>query len=146
MNGPFRFSVRTRVEFADTDAAGVLYYGRYPRYIDQAVIAYRRHIGIDLLGPPGHLYVVRALDLRYHAAAFFDDALEIFARVARIGRTSHTIRVRVERDRDGDRTHLADGEVVVVGLDRYEGRPSAMPGALRDRIREFEGDRLEDVA
>jgi acyl-CoA thioester hydrolase len=143
VSGPFKFSTRTRVEFADTDAAGVLYYGRYPRYVDHAVMAYRRHLGLDLLGPPGHVYVIRALSLRYHAPARFDDPLELFVRVARLGRTSHTLEVRVERTDQDDPVHVADGEVVQVGLDGYAGRPSEMPAGLRERLRAFEGADLE---
>jgi acyl-CoA thioester hydrolase len=143
VSGSFKFSTLTRVEFADTDAAGVLYYGRYPRYLDRAVMAYRRNLEVDLLGPPGHVYVIRALSMRYHAAARFDDPLELFVRVARIGRTSHTLQVRVERLGNDERVHLADGELVQVGLNGYDGRPSQMPAELRERLRAFEGDDLE---
>jgi acyl-CoA thioester hydrolase len=141
--GPFKFSTVTRVDFADTDAAGVLYYGRYPRYLDRGVMAYRRNLGVDLLGPPGHVYVIRALELRYHAAARFDDPLELFVRVARIGRTSHTLQVRVDRVGGEAPVHVADGEMVQVGLSAYDGRPSEMPPELRERLRAFEGADLE---
>jgi acyl-CoA thioester hydrolase len=140
---PFRFSTLTRVDFADTDSAGVLYYGRYPRYLDRGVMAYRRSLGVDLLGPPGHVYVIRALQLSYYAAARFDDPLELFVRVARIGRTSHTLQVRIERVGEGAPVHVADGEMVQVGLSAYDGRPSEMPAGLRERLRSFEGAGLE---
>ena len=52
---PFRFSARFRVELADTDLGAVVYYGRYPVLVDRATIAYRRHLGVEPLGPPGHL-------------------------------------------------------------------------------------------
>lgn len=143
MSRPFRFSTLTRVDFADTDAAGVLYYGRYPRYLDRGVMAYRRSLGVDLLGPPGHVYVIRALQLSYYAAARFDDELELFVRVARLGRTSHTLQVRIERAGEEAPVLVADGEMVQVGLSAYDGRPSEMPGELRERLRWFEGDDLE---
>jgi acyl-CoA thioester hydrolase len=141
VSAPFKFSTVTRVEFADTDAAGVLYYGRYPRYLDHGVMAYRRNLGLDLLGPPGHIYVIRALSISYHAPAVFDDPLELFVRVARLGRTSHTLQVRVERV--GERPALvAGGELVQVGLDAYGGLPSEMPAEVRERLRAFEGEDL----
>ncbi|MDX6646399.1 MAG: acyl-CoA thioester hydrolase [Miltoncostaeaceae bacterium] len=142
MSGPYKFSALTRVEFADTDAGGVLYYGRYPRYLDKGVMAYRRNLGLDLLGPPGHVYVIRALAIRYAASAVFDDPLELFVRVARIGRTSHTLHIRV--DRIGELpVQLAEAELVQVGLDDYGGRPTEMPPELRERLRGFEGGDLE---
>jgi acyl-CoA thioester hydrolase len=140
---PFRFSLRTRVDFSDTDAVGILYYGRYPPYFDRALIAYRRHLGLPLLGDPGHVLVIRALRCEYHAPARFDDELEVFVRVARLGRSSQTAVLRVEEVSGGEPRHLADGQIVAVGLERYGGRPSPIPDHIRGTIAEFEGDALE---
>jgi acyl-CoA thioester hydrolase len=137
---PFRFSVRTRAAFSDTDTVGVVYYGRYPVYFDLALAEYRRHVGLPLLGEPGHLYLIRAVEAEYHASARFDDPLEIFVRLARLGRSSHTAEFRVE---GAEAEHLADGRLTIVGVDGYGGRPTAMPGAWRKRAIAFEGDALE---
>jgi acyl-CoA thioester hydrolase len=142
VSGLFKFSTTTRVEFADTDAAGVLYYGRYPRYLDHGVMAYRRNLGVDLLGPPGHVYVIRAMTISYHAPAVFDDPLELFVRVAKLGRTSHTLEIRVEKPGE-EPALVADGRLVQVGLERYGGPPSQMPAGLRERLQAFEGADLE---
>lgn len=140
---PFRFSVRTRVDFSDTDAGGILYYGRYAPYFDRAAIAYRRHLGIGLLGVPGHLFVMRSLSVQYHSSARFDDPIEVFVRTARLGRTSHAVALRVELVDGGEPVHLADGELVIVGVDAYGGAPSPMPPELRARIAGFEGPSLD---
>jgi acyl-CoA thioester hydrolase len=136
---PFRFSLRTRVDFSDTDAAGIVYYGRYPPFFDRAIIGYRRRLGLGLLGGPGHLFLVRAVHIEYHAAARFDDELEVLARVARIGRTSHTFALRVELLAEGRREHLGDGEITFVGVDRYGGVATPMPAWMREAIEAFEG-------
>jgi YbgC/YbaW family acyl-CoA thioester hydrolase len=39
---PFKFSASTRVGFSDTDAQGVVYYGRYMPYFDLARVEYHR--------------------------------------------------------------------------------------------------------
>jgi acyl-CoA thioester hydrolase len=140
---PFRFSGRMRVDFSDTDAAGIVYYGRYTHYFDRAAMAYRRHLGLPLLGGPGHALVVRALRIEFHAPARFDDPLEVFVRISRIGRTSHTFAMRVERLDPHATRLLADGEVVFVGLDRHGGRTTPFPDDQRRRIIAFEGDALE---
>jgi acyl-CoA thioester hydrolase len=139
---PFRFSVRFRVELADTDLGAVVYYGRYPQFVDRATIAYRRHMGVEPLGPPGHLFVVRALTLEYSSSARFDDELEVFVRTVRLGATSHTIDVRIERPGDGAAL-VAAGRFTVVGLESYGGRPSRMPAEMRDAIIRFEGGAIE---
>ena len=39
---PFKFCAPTRVGFSDTDAQGVVYYGRYMPYFDLARVEYHR--------------------------------------------------------------------------------------------------------
>lgn len=135
---PFRFSARCRVEIADTDLGGVVYYGRYAHLIDRAILAHRRHLGIPCLGPDGHLFVVRSLSVEYRASAAFDDEVETFVRVASLGRSSHVVEARLERI--GDRPeHLIDARAVIVGVQDYSGRPTRMPEAMRGAIAAFEG-------
>ena len=40
---PFGYAAYTRVGFSDTDAQGVVYYGRYLPYFDLARTEYHRH-------------------------------------------------------------------------------------------------------
>lgn len=145
-HAPFRLAVRTRVDVSDTDLGGVVYYARYPHFIDRAAMAYRRHLGIPLLGPPGHLFVVRSLDVDYRSSARFDDPLAVLVRTARLGRTSHTMEVAVTRaDEEGRPGRLLVGaRLVIVGVSDYDApRPTRMPGEVGERIRAFEGDGLE---
>jgi YbgC/YbaW family acyl-CoA thioester hydrolase len=56
---PFRFSARTRVGFSDTDAQGIVYYGRYNPYFDLARVEYLRYLDL-LLRVAGGDFVMRA--------------------------------------------------------------------------------------
>jgi acyl-CoA thioester hydrolase len=85
----FAFSARTRVGFSDTDAQGIVYYGRYNPYFDLARTEYLRSLGLLRYEGEGE-FVMRANDVEYFAPARFDDELEIHVRVARVGRTSIT--------------------------------------------------------
>lgn len=136
---PFRFSARSRVDVSDTDLGAVVYYGRYPVHLDRAVLAYRRHLGIPPLGPDGHLFVVRSLAIDYVGSARFDDEIEVFVRVAELGRIRHAMTARMERVGDGAPEHLADARLELVGLAAYGGRPSRVPDAMRDAVTTFEG-------
>src|SRR5207302_4445039 len=86
---PFKFSARTRVGFSDTDAQGIVYYGRYLPYFDFARVEYHRSLGLMQVEGPGD-FVMRAVHVEYLAPARFDDLIEVDVRVARIGRTSIT--------------------------------------------------------
>jgi acyl-CoA thioester hydrolase len=136
---PFRYSAIARVWFSDTDAQGVVYYGRYLPYFDHARTEYHRHLG--LVGVDGHDFVMRASTVEYHAPARFDDLLEIFVRHARIGRTSATYECAAYRMEDDALMVTATQTLVLVDLE--ERRPAPIPDAYRARIRDFEGDALE---
>ena len=50
---PFKYSALARVWFSDTDAQGIVYYGRYLPYFDHARVEYHRHLGttgVELTG------------------------------------------------------------------------------------------------
>ena len=79
---PFKYSALTRVWFSDTDAQGVVYYGRYLPYFDHARTEYHRHLGA--LPTSGCEFVMRASAVEYHAPARFDDLIEAFVRVSRV--------------------------------------------------------------
>ena len=87
---PFKYSSLIRVGFSDTDAQGIVYYGRYLPYFDSARVEYHRHLEMLVTEPREHEFVMRANTIEYHAPARFDDLIEVFIRVSRIGRTSVT--------------------------------------------------------
>jgi acyl-CoA thioester hydrolase len=139
VRAPFKFSARTRVGFSDTDAQGIVYYGRYLPYFDLARVEYHRKLG--LLGievGPGVEFVMRALTVEYHAPAVFDDEIEVYVRVARIGQTSATYEFAAYRAADDALMVNATQTLVLVDLD--ERKPCDIPDDFRTTIRELEGD------
>ena len=137
---PFKYSALTRVWFSDTDAQGVVYYGRYLPYFDHSRTEYHRHLGglrID-----GAEFVMRASEVEYHAPARFDDLLECFVRVQRLGRTSIAYDLCALRLPD-DGLMVTSTQTLVL-VDHETRRPTPIPDALREPIRAFEGaDLLE---
>ncbi len=59
--------------FSDTDAQGIVYYGRYLPYFDHARTEYHRHLGLSGPWIQGKDFVMRASTVEYHAPARFDD-------------------------------------------------------------------------
>jgi acyl-CoA thioester hydrolase len=138
---PFKHSARTRVAFSDTDAQGIVYYGRYNPYFDLARVEYLRRL--DLLrhrGEEGMEFVMRANVVEYFAPAVFDDEIEVFCRVARIGRTSLTYEFAAYRAVDDVLMVTASQTLVLVDLD--ERRAREIPDWIRERVGGFEGDDL----
>jgi acyl-CoA thioester hydrolase len=137
---PFKHSARTRVGFSDTDAQGIVYYGRYNPYFDLARVEYLRTL--DLLDLHADMdFVMRANAVEYFAPAVFDDEIEVFCRVARIGGTSMTYEYAAYRL--PDRTLMATARQTLVLVDLGQRRAQRIPDWLRERFREFEGPALE---
>jgi acyl-CoA thioester hydrolase len=126
---PFKFSARTRVGFSDTDAQGIVYYGRYNPYFDLARVEYLRSLGLlQRRGEVGD-FVMRANDVEYFAPARFDDELEIHIRVANIGRTSMTYEFAAFKVPEG--TLLVTAHQTLVFIDLENRRPIPIPNAYR---------------
>ncbi|HET7130295.1 MAG TPA: thioesterase family protein [Gaiellaceae bacterium] len=135
---PFRYAAYARVAFSDTDAQGVVYYGRYMPYFDLARVEYHRHLGRPHLGNVD--FAMRALTIEYLAPARFDDLLEIFVRVERIGTTSITYDHAAYRlnDEEGDEL-MATAKATLVCIDLDKRRAVAVPEAFGEQVTAFEG-------
>ena len=120
---PFKYSSLTRVGFSDTDAQGIVYYGRYLPYFDSARVEYHRHLELLVTEPREHEFVMRANTIEYHAPARFDDLIEVFIRVSKIGRTSVTYEHAAYRDEDDLLMVTATQTLVLVDLDERRACP-----------------------
>jgi acyl-CoA thioester hydrolase len=131
---PFKYSAFVRVGFSDTDAQGVVYYGRYMPYFDLARTEFHRHLGRVHLGDVD--FAMRAVNVEYVAGARFDDLLEVFVRVERIGTTSITYDHAVYRIEDDTLMATAKATLVCIALD--ERRAVPVPGTFREQIEAFQ--------
>ena len=109
-------------------------------YFDHARTEYHRHLG-RVAELEGRDFVMRASNVEYHAPARFDDLIETFVRVARIGRTSTTYECAAYRI-DGDELMVTATQTLVL-VDLAERRACEIPDGYRSLIRTFEGDDLE---
>jgi acyl-CoA thioester hydrolase len=138
---PFKYSALTRVGFSDTDAQGIVYYGRYLPYFDAARVEYHRHLRMLERERREHELVMRANTIEYLAPAMFDDLVEVFIRVARIGRTSITYDLAAYRVEDDLLMVTARQTLVLVDLE--ERKAYAIPERMIEQIAALEGSDLE---
>jgi acyl-CoA thioester hydrolase len=133
---PFRYAAFARVGFSDTDAQGVVYYGRYMPYFDLARTEFHRHLGRVYLGDVD--FAMRAVTVEYVAGARFDDLLEVFVRVERIGTTSITYDHAAYRiDDDGD-TLMAKAKATLVCIALGERKATPVPAEFREHVEAFQ--------
>jgi acyl-CoA thioester hydrolase len=93
------------------------------------------------IGEEGQEFVMRACTIEYFAPAVFDDLIEVYVRMARIGRTSATYELAAYRERDDVLMVTATQTLVLVDLDERKAVP--IPDAYKEAIRGLEGDALE---
>ena len=84
---------------------------------------------------------MRASHVEYHAPARFDDLIEVYVRIARIGRTSVSYECAAYRLPDD--TLMVTATQTLVLVDMQERRPAPVPDELREQVRAFEGGDLE---
>ena len=98
MNKSFKFSHQLRVRWSEVDAQGVVFNPHYLTFADIAVTEYYRAIGMPYPAAfdvtVADLYA-RKTQIEYHASARFDDALDLFVRVSRLGRSSFDFHIEV---------------------------------------------------
>jgi acyl-CoA thioester hydrolase len=141
---PFKFSAFARVGFSDTDAQGIVYYGRYLPYFDLARVEYERHLGLLRREVAGKDFVMRASSVLYEAPARFDDLLEVFVRAKRVGVTSLTYAFSAYRLEDDALMCTAEQAMVLVAVP--ERRPTPISEDYRSAVAAFEGRDVELAA
>jgi acyl-CoA thioester hydrolase len=93
------------------------------------------------IGEEGQEFVMRALQVEYHAPAVFDDLIEVYVRMAKIGRTSATYELAAYRAGDDVLMVTATQTLVLIDLDERKAVP--IPDSYKKAIRAFEGDDVE---
>lgn len=91
MSAPFRVS--RRVDFADTDMAGIIHFSNYFRYMEFAEVAFLRSLGLSVAmtwgeEKIGFPRVSASCDFLYPIR--FEDVVDIEVGVERVGRKSVT--------------------------------------------------------
>ncbi|MDZ7787327.1 MAG: tol-pal system-associated acyl-CoA thioesterase [Halofilum sp. (in: g-proteobacteria)] len=125
------FRMPVRVYYEDTDAGGVVYYANYLKYLERARTEWLRAAGwgqTALVSDRSLLFAVRSIELDYHAPARLDDALEVEARIAGLGRARIDFAQRVLRDGEA----LCIGRVRIACLDAGTFRPRALPDDMKE--------------
>lgn len=123
-----------RVYYEDTDAAGVVYYANYLRFMERARTEWLRAIGFEqteLARHEGIAFVVRSAAIDYLKPAAFNDGLQVTVELIKVGAGQIDVAQRVLR---GDAL-LARATIKIVCVELRTMRPVRMPRLLATRIR-----------
>lgn len=131
------FTMQRRVQFADTDMAGIVHFANFFRYMEETEHAWFRSLGMLLMEvqPDGSAISwprVKAT-CNYESPARYDDVLDIELSVARLGTKSLKLTVRFLL---GARL-IATGELTTVYCRCPHGEPMVpiiIPDDIRQRL------------
>lgn len=133
----FAFYHSLRVRWSEVDAQRIVFNPNYLNYFDIAINDYLDAIGFpypDGFAAFGSDMFAVTSTINFRASARFNDALDIAARIAHIGRTSYRAQFAIFR---GDEL-LVDGVNVYVNATREGQVPAPVPGPFVDRVIAFE--------
>jgi YbgC/YbaW family acyl-CoA thioester hydrolase len=135
-----QFLTTRRVEFADTDMAGIIHFANYYRYMEEAEHAYFRSLGLSIMQaqPDGSVigWPRVSAACSFEAPAYFEDLLDVRLNVARKGVKSLNFEIEFWR---GD-TRLAHGKLKTVCCVCRQNQPLQsipIPAEYSDKIAEM---------
>ena len=130
----FRFPVR--VYYEDTDAAGVVYYANYLKFMERARTEWLSALGFDLAEVErehGVVFVVHRVEIDFRAPAQLSDRLDVTLTLRELGRARLVADQTVLRNGQT----LTDARVTLACLAPGTWRPARIPGPVQQRMEAF---------
>lgn len=121
------FTWPTRVYYEDTDAAGLVYYGNYLRFMERARTEWLRALGFEqneLRDEQGIVFAVSRLEMEFLRPARFNDLLSVTVEPSRAGKASLDLSQRVLR---GTEELVCRGTVRIACVRAETFRPCGIP-------------------
>ena len=126
MNKKFKYN--TKVYYEDTDAAGIVYYANYLKFLERARSEAIYSIGLTnkkLLSDHGTIIIVKSCNIDYKKPAKFEDSLEIISEIKTISKSSFTMDQIIKRKDE----IISESEIVLVTVNA-QGKPIRIPDVL----------------
>lgn len=136
----YKSFVPLRVRFAETDLQGHVFFGNYLTYFDEALTQYHHAIGCtlqDLLNAGVDMFYIRS-ECEYHSRAFFEEVLNVHARVGNIGNSSITFEFAAIKAHNDEL--VATGKIVAVIVDPKTKKPVRVPDMFREAVAKYENN------
>jgi acyl-CoA thioester hydrolase len=114
---PYEYKIRRRVEFSETDMAGIVHYANFFRYMEAAEHEFFRSLGFSVVtrqvDPPVGWPRVRA-ECDFKQPLRFEDEFEVHMLVAEKKAKSLTYQFRIRKLNGGAPVEVARGRLTVV--------------------------------
>ena len=136
------FVFPVRVYYEDTDAAGVVYYANYLKFLERARSEWLRALGFEQRGlaEQGIAFAARSIAVDYLKPARLDDALNVVSEIESVGRAQIVFAQRVLRDgAQGGLELLLTSTMRIACIAPAALRPAAMPRDIYEIFKALTG-------
>ncbi len=144
-------SLSLRVYYEDTDAAGIVYYANYLRFLERGRTELLRCLGHEQsalatrreASPPGRIaFAVRSVSAEYLRPAKLDDLIVVETVVESVGRAQVMFAQQVTRDGE----QLLDARILVACIDPLRGKPVPMPRDIYQQLKALSVQTVQTAA
>ena len=132
-----QFNWPLRVYYEDTDSGGVVYHSNYLNFMERARTEWLRALGFEqpaLKTDLGIIFVVHSMTLIFKSPAYFNDLLEIRARLLKIGHGSMEFSQSVTREDN----LLVEATVKLACVDAVSFKPIGIPAIIKQAMKNME--------
>jgi acyl-CoA thioester hydrolase len=130
----FMFFHPVTVRYSDLGPARHVNNARYLNYLEEARIAYRKHLKLP---QEGVSVIILDTHITYHRPVFLEDEIKVGVRVSYLGNKSMAYQHCIV-SREGEKLYTS-AEVVMVAYDYDADASVPVPAAWRKAIEAFEG-------
>ena len=116
---PSEYRMKRRVQFYETDMAGIVHFSWFFRYLEEAEHAMWRQAGLSIAGGSGIGWPRIAASFEYYRPLRFEDEFDVHLRI--VGKDARTI--RYEGVISMGETPIATGTLVVKCVSNRPGEP-----------------------
>jgi acyl-CoA thioester hydrolase len=133
------FTYRRRVQFGDTDLAGLVHFSMFFRYMEEAEHALWRAAGLTI-ARAGEVtgWPRLAASFEFKAPLRFEDEFDVYVTVAHVTRKTMEYEFRIERDE----VHVGEGRIKTALVSKRPDEPMKileLPADIIQRLRAAAG-------
>ena len=129
------FIYKLKVYYEDTDAAGIVYYANYLKFLERARSEAIYHLGFtntELKKNFDTTIVVKSCSIEYMKPAIFEDNINVISFLKSMNRSSFTMIQQIKRKKE----LIASAEVRLVCINTKR-KPSKIPDKLQNLIGDY---------
>jgi acyl-CoA thioester hydrolase len=139
INKMYTAETSIRVRYGETDKMGVVYYGNYPLYYEEARTDAIRKLGIPYvkLEEMGVMMPVARMNIKYVMPAKYDELLRVVTIVPELPGRGMTFRMEIYNEAD---ELINIGETMLLFIDSESRKARRAPEVLIDQLKPYFAD------